>query len=91
MDENIYHIAGQIVQIHQKDQKVYFTLVEDLCIRTAHLLDKLLDFLCEEKMSGLYNRVCRRYLDAYPGCIKDYIETYRERWENEDKYSVEDF
>ena len=89
MDENIYQIAEQMVQLHQKAYEVYLPLVEDVCSRTvsedelSHLLDYLLDFACDEKMLGLYKKVCRRYLYLYPGCIKDYIEAYREMWEDE--------
>ena len=60
MDENIYQIAEQIVQLHQKAYEVYLPLVEDVCSRTvsedelSHLLDYLLDFACDEKMLGLY-------------------------------------
>ena len=35
MDENIYQIAEQIVQLHQKAYEVYLPLVEDVCNRTA--------------------------------------------------------
>ncbi len=66
-------------------------LVEDVCGRTvsegelSHLLDYLLGFACDEKMLGLYKKVCRRYLDVYPECIRDYIAAYREMWEDEGK------
>ena len=92
MDENIYQIAEQIVQLHQKAYEVYLPLVEDVCNGTAsedelsHLLDYLLDFACEEKMLGLYKKVCRRYLYMYPDCIKFYIEAYREMWGEKDTY-----
>ena len=92
MDENIYQIAERIVQLHQKAYEVYLPLVEDVCGRTvsedelSHLLDYLLDFVCEEKMLGLYKKVCRRYLYMYPDCIKFYIEAYREMWGEEDTY-----
>lgn len=92
MDENIYQIAEQIVQLHQKAYEVYLPLVEDVCNRIAsedelsHLLDYLLDFACDEKMSGLYKKVCRRYLYIYPDCIKFYIEAYREMWREENSY-----
>ena len=91
MDENIYQIAEQIVQLHQKVYEVYLSLVEDVCSRIvpedelSHLLDYLLDFACDEKMLRLYKRVCRKYLDVYPGCIRDYIEAYWEMWEDEGK------
>lgn len=95
MDEKIYQIAEQIVQLHQKAYEVYLPLVEDVCNRTvsedelAYLLDYLLDFACDGKILGLYKRVCRRYLYIYPSCIKSYIEAYREMWEEEDSYSAD--
>ena len=95
MDEKIYQIAEQIVQLHQKAYEVYLPLVEDVCNRIvsedelSHLLDYLLDFVCDEKILGLYKRVCRRYLYRYPNCIKIYIEVYREMWEDGDSYSEE--
>lgn len=95
MDEKIYQIAEQIVQLHQKAYEVYLPLVEDVCSRSvsedelSHLLDYLLDFVCDEKILELYKRVCRRYLYVYPSCIKFYIEAYREMWEDEDSYSAE--
>ena len=55
MDENIYQIAEQIVQLHQKAYEICLPLVEDVCSRTvsedelSHLLDYLLDFACDEK------------------------------------------
>ena len=52
-----------------------------------HLLDYLLDFACDEKVLRLYKRICGKYLDVYFGCIGDYIEAYREMWEDEDSYS----
>ena len=94
MDENIYQIAEQIVQSHQKAYEFYLQLVEDVCSRIvsedeiSHLLDYLLDFACDEKILELYKRVCRKYLDVYPGCIRDYIEAYREMWKDEDSYSA---
>ena len=95
MDENICRFAERIVQLHQKAYEVYLPLVEDVCSRTvsedelSHLLDYLLDFVCDEKILGLYKWVCRKYLDVYHGCIRNYIEAYREMWEDEDSYSVD--
>lgn len=95
MDENICRFAERIVQLHQKAYEVYLQLVEDVCSRTvsedelSHLLDYLLDFACDEKILGLYKWVCRKYLDVYPGRIRNYIEAYREMWEDEDSYSVD--
>ena len=95
MDERIYQIAEQIIEIHQKAHELYLPLVEDVCNRIvsedelSHLLDYVLDFACDEKILGLYKRVCRRYLYIYPSCVKSYIEAYREMWEDGDSYSEE--
>ena len=84
MDENICRFAERIVQLHQKAYEVYLPLVEEVCSRTvsedelSHLLDYLLDFAFDENILGLYKWVCRKYLDVYPGCIRNYIEAYRE-------------
>lgn len=89
MDERIYQIAEQIVQLHQKAYEVYLPLVEYVCSRIvledelSHLLDYLLNFVCDEEILELYKRVCRRYLHIYSSCIKFYIESYRKMWEEE--------
>ncbi len=91
MDERIYQIAEQINEIHQKAYEVYLPWVEDVCSRIvsevelSHLFDYLLDFACDEKILVLYKKVCRKYLYVYPRCIKFYIETYREMWEDKEK------
>jgi len=94
MEESIYQIAEKISKLYQEAYDVYLPLVEDVCSREvsedelSHLLDYLLDFTCDEKILRLYKKVCRRYLYVYPGCIKFYIEAYREMWEDKDS-SVE--
>ena len=91
MDERIYQSAEHIIGIRQKAYEVYLPLVEDVCSRTvseaelSHLLDYLQVFACDEKILGLYKKVCRKYLYVYPRCIKFYIEAYREMWEDENK------
>ena len=39
----------------------------------------------DEKILGLYKKVCRRYLYVYPRYIKFCIEAYREMWEDEEE------
>lgn len=79
MNESIYQIAEQIVQLYQEAYEIYLPLVEDVCNREvseeklSHLLDYLLNFACD-KILGLYKMVCNRYLYTYPNCIKFYIE-----------------
>lgn len=88
MEESIFQIAEQINQLYKKAYDIYRPLVDDVCSREvsedklSHLLDCLLDFACDAKTLNSYKRVCRRYLYTYSGCIKFYIETYREMWED---------
>ena len=91
MEESTYQIAEKISKLYQEAYGVYLPLVEDVCSRKvsedelSHILDCLLDFAWDEKILGLYNKACRRYLYVYPRCIKFYIEAYREMWEDESK------
>lgn len=95
MEESIYQITEKISKFYREAFDVYLPLVEDVCSievsenELSHLLDYLLDFACDEKILELYKKVCRKYLYVYPGCIKSYIEAYREMWEDKDSYSPE--
>lgn len=54
MNESIYQIAEQIVQLYQEAYEIYLPLVEDVCNREvseeklSHLLDYLLNFACDK-------------------------------------------
>ena len=91
MAESICQFAEKISKLFQEAYDVYLPLVEDVCGREvsedelAHLFDYLLDFACDEKILGLYKKLCRKYLYIYPRCIKFYIEAYRDMWEDENK------
>ena len=68
MEESIYQTAEKISKLYQEAYDVYLPLVEDVCNREAsedelsHLFDYLLDFVCDEKILGLYKKVCRRFI-----------------------------
>ncbi|NBI92689.1 hypothetical protein D3Z45_19455 [Lachnospiraceae bacterium] len=47
MDEKIYQIAEQIVQLHQKAYEAYLPLVEDVCNR----------IVSEDELSHLYQEM----------------------------------
>ena len=87
MKEYLCQIAEKIDQINQQAYVTYLPMVDDICNKKvsenelAYFLDYLLDFANDEKMLGLYKRVCKNYLYTYPECIKFYIEAYREMWE----------
>ena len=74
MEESIYQIPEKISKLYQEVYHAYLPLVEDVCNREtsenelSHIFDYLLDFACDEKILGLYKKVCRRYLYVYPRC-----------------------
>lgn len=68
MEKQIFRFAEQIVRLNQMAYEAYLPMIEDVCSRKvsedelSHLLDDLLGFACDEKVLGLYKKVCRRYL-----------------------------
>ena len=88
---DISHIAEWFKELCKQAYEVYLPLVENICIKEAsedeveHLLDYLMDFAYDEQIFELFKRICMRYLDVYPECIKFYIEEYREMWYSESK------
>ena len=83
---DISQIAERFKELCNQAYEVYLLVVENVCIKEAsedeveHLLDYLMDFACEEKIFELFKKICLRYLDIYPECIKFYIEEYRKLW-----------
>ncbi len=47
MDEKIYQIAEQIVQLHQKAYEVYLPLVEAVCRRYLYVYPRCIKFYIE--------------------------------------------
>ena len=47
------------------------------------MLDYLFDFCGNDKVLGLYKKVCRTFYKKYPGCIAEYIMQYRMEYDTE--------
>jgi hypothetical protein len=47
-------------------------------------LDGMLDFCGDKKMLLLYKKLCRYYVVINPSAVVDYINIYRELWDNEE-------
>ncbi len=47
MDERIYQIAEQIVEIHPKNYEVYLPLVEDVCRKYLYVYPRCIKFYIE--------------------------------------------
>ncbi len=50
-----------------------------------HLLDGMLDFCYDDAILVLYRKLCRYYFDINPAATVDYIDLYRERWDEDGK------
>lgn len=89
--ENIKPLVEQIALIHHKAYYEYKPQVETLIsarvsddIRIQHLLDCLLDHACNDEILFLYKKLCRYYWDINPQATVDYVNYYREMWDNEE-------
>jgi hypothetical protein len=47
-------------------------------------LDGMLDFCYDKKMLLLYKKLCRYYVTINEAAVIDYINIYRELWDNEE-------
>ena len=50
-----------------------------------HLLDGLLDFCSDSNMLLLYKQLCRYYWNINPQATAEYINFYREMWDNDNE------
>jgi len=49
----------------------------------------LLEHACNEEVLLLYKKLCRYYWDINPQATVDYVNYYREMWDNEDTIESE--
>lgn len=86
MENDVFNVAAEISRIKQQAYAIYLPIVEELCSRQvsekelSHCLDYLLDFADDDNMLELYKKLCRTFIYTYPGCIKFYINAYKEMW-----------
>ncbi|MFV8328466.1 hypothetical protein [Flavobacterium sp. ZS1P14] len=93
LDNLIDQLKPLIAQIQQLQEQAYSICkpqVDDL-IKTQtkdkntieRLLDYLLDHCGNEKVLTLFKKLCRYYWDINPRATADYIQAYREIWEDD--------
>ncbi len=88
MDADIKAIGKEIRRIQDLAYVSYKPLVDSIVLRNApedeveHLLDYMLDVCHDDRMLGLFKRVCRRYYKQYPEMIASEILTYKEMYED---------
>jgi hypothetical protein len=51
----------------------------------CYTLDFMLDFCFDEQMLQLYRKLCRYLYSLDPETATDYVNAYRERWDEEGK------
>jgi hypothetical protein len=88
--ENIKPLIEEIALIHHKAYYEYKPHVEHLIASKKtddntiqKILDYLLDHACNDEVLLLYKKLCRYYWDINPQATADYINYYREMWDNE--------
>ena len=87
--DGIKQIAEQMKGLYERAYYAYKPQVDDICHRNASekevgwLLDWLLQWAGEDRMLGLYKRVCRAYWQKYPDSIAFYILEYRKWYDPE--------
>ena len=88
--EEIFKIANLINNLHEEAYRKYLGPVNMLCNNlnaseneVDMMLDYLFDFCGNEKVLGLYKKVCRTFYKEYPECIANHIMWYREQYDSE--------
>jgi hypothetical protein len=88
--ENIKPLVEQIALIHHQAYYEYKPQVAHLIDTNVkddatiqRLLDRLLDHACNDEVLVLYKKLCRYYWDINPQATVDYVNFYREMWDNE--------
>lgn len=83
--ESQEQLAKQAVQQYQPIVAGY---INDNCTdsnQIAYTLDFMLDFCFDEQMLTLYRKLCGHLYSFDPETAVEYVEAYRERWDEEGK------
>jgi hypothetical protein len=90
--DNIKALASSQQQLAQQALLQYKPLVEQYISQKctdsnqiAHTLDYILDFCFDEQMLLLYRHLCRHLYSFDPSTATDYVNAYREMWDEEGK------
>ena len=89
--DDISEIAEGLANLEKEAYYEYMGPVERLCDNSSTasendvglMLDYLLSLCGNEKVLGLYKKVCKIFYDKYPECISNYIGYYLEEYDHE--------
>ena len=89
LDSDVEVIANKISELSDMAYNVYKPLVDSIVEENTskdeveHLLDDMLGACYDDKILGLFKKVCRRYYKLYPEMIAAEILNYKELYEDE--------
>lgn len=90
MIEELNKLGEMQLQLAQQAYTSYLPVVEGIINsketdnnRIELTLDYMLEFCFDEKVLALYKKLCRYYVNINPQGTVDYIQYYRERWDEE--------
>ena len=92
LTNDIRGIAQELQAIYSQAEIYYTSAVNDVIRRQSkdtkeieHLLNYMLDFADNEKILALYRKLCRYYLDINPQATAEYIKSYKEMYDEDEK------
>jgi hypothetical protein len=80
--ENMKNLSGKAYHIYLP---LVENIIENKCVNEneiENLLDYMLGFCADRKMLILYKKLCRYYWNINPLATAEYINYYREMWDN---------
>ncbi len=88
--ESIKDVAAQLSQLHVQIARQQEPVVRHLIATQSRdekaierTLDQLLDVACHDEGLKLFRRLCRYYWDIHPEATAEYINAYRELWDDQ--------
>jgi threonine dehydrogenase-like Zn-dependent dehydrogenase len=78
--EAVLHYTPVVNQIVQSDSQEH--------LKIEYVLDCLLDYCGNEQALDLFKQLCRHYGKIDPIAMDDYVKSYREMWDSDDKESL---
>mgnify|MGYP003376574577 FL=1 len=88
MDKAFEEFGRKIQALDESSFNTYAPLVAGICTGAAseaeveYLLDCLLGMCNDDRLLGLFKRVCRAYFELYPEMVASEIYVYKEWYES---------
>ena len=89
---DVREIAKELQTIYTQAEIYYTSAVNTVIQRQSkdvkeieHLLNYMLDFADNERILELYRKLCRYYLDINPQATAEYIQSYKEMYDEDEK------